>query len=139
MRSFILFLHFFGLMIGAAGSFASGFIMMRANSAPADQVQTLRSLGWPLAMMSGTGLAILWITGITMLIMAGGPGAMPMVFWWKILFVVIATVLIGLTHRTYAEMRRTGNVVLGQRLKAIGPATGLSVLLAVLFAAYAFN
>jgi hypothetical protein len=139
MRGFILFLHFFGLMLGAAGGFASGFIMMRANAAPADQAQTLRGLGWPLAMMSGTGLAILWITGIIMLIAAGGPGAMPMVFWWKIAFVVIATVLLGLTHRTYAEMRRTGNMALGERLKAIGPATGVCILLAVLFAAYAFN
>jgi hypothetical protein len=139
MQGFILFLHFFGLMLGAAGGFASGFIMMRANSAPADQAQTLRALGWPLAMMSGTGLLILWITGIILLIMAGGPGVMPTVFWWKILFVVIVTVLIGLTHRIYAEMRRTGIVALGERLKAIGPATGLSLLLVVLFAAYAFN
>jgi len=139
MHEFILFLHFFGLMLGAAGGFASGFIMMRANSAPADRAQTLRSLGWPLAMMSGTGLLILWITGIIMLIMAGGPSVMPTVFWLKIVFVVIATVLIGLVHRTYAEMRRTGDVALGQRLKTIGPVIGLSVLLAVFFAAYAFN
>lgn len=139
MGGFILFLHFFGLMLGSAGGFASGFIMMRANTAPADQAQTLRGLGRPLAMISATGIVILWLTGIIMLIAAGGPGVMPMAFWWKIAFVVIATVLIGLTHWTYAEMRRTGNMALGQRLKTIGPATGLSVLLAVLFASYAFG
>lgn len=138
MHGFILFLHFFGLMLGAAGGFASAFIMRRASAAPADQAQVLRGLGWPLAMMSATGLLILWITGIMMLVGAGGPGVMPMLFWWKIAFVVVATVLVGLTHGTYAEMRRTGNMALGQRLKVIGPATGISVLLAVLFASYAF-
>ncbi len=138
MFGFILFLHFFGLMLGAAGGFAGGLVMMKAQSAPADQAQALRSLGWPLAMMSGTGLVVLWITGIIMVIMAGGPGVMPVLFWWKLLFVVIATVLNGLIHRTFAQMRRTGDMSLARRLMMFGPASSVSVLLAVLLAVYAF-
>ena len=139
MHGFILFLHFFGLMIGATGGFGSGFIMFQANKATPEQAKILRSLGRPLAMIAASGLVLLWITGLVMMIAAGGPGAMPAAFWWKMAFVVIATVLMGLTHRTYAQIGRTGNYTLAERLKRIGPATGVSVLLAVLFAAYAFN
>ncbi len=138
MHGFVLFLHFFGLMLGAAGGFGSGFVMIRARSAPADQAQTLRGLGWPLAMMSGTGLVILWATGILMIIF-NGPGILTPLFWVKIVFVVIATVLNGLIHRTYADMRRTNDPALGQRLMILGPASSASVLLAVLCAVYAFN
>jgi hypothetical protein len=139
MHGLVLFLHFFGLMIGATGGFGSGFIMFQANKAPPEQAKILRAQGRPLAMVAATGLVILWITGILMMIAGGGPGAMPAAFWWKIAFVVIATVLMGLTHRTYAQIGRTGNYALAERLKTIGPATGVSVLLAVLLAAYAFN
>ena len=90
-------------------------------------------------MIAATGLVILWGTGLIMMIVAGGPSAMPAAFWWKIAFVLIATILMGLTHRTYAQIGRTGNYALAERLKIIGPATGVSVLLAVLLAAYAFN
>ena len=139
MHAFVLFLHFFGLMLGAAGGFGALIVLMRARSAPADQAQTLRGLGWPLAMVSGTGLLILWVTGILMVLASGLAGSMPVLFWVKIVFVVAATVLNGLIHRTYAQMRRTGDVSLAQRLMMFGPAASGSVLLAVLFAAYAFN
>jgi len=139
MFGFILFLHFVGLMLGAAGGFAAGFVMIKAQSAPADQAATLRGLGWPFAMMAGSGLVVLWITGIILVFGKGGLGAMSALFWWKIVFVVIATVLNGLTHRTFAQMRRTGDASLAQRLMIYGPASSASVLLAVLLAAYAFN
>lgn len=137
MHNFILFLHFVGLMLGAAGGFASGLIMMRARSAPADQVATLRALGWPLAMMSATGLVILWATGILMIFFISP--SLPSLFWAKILFVVVLTVLSGLIHKTYADIRRTGDTALVQRLFALGPASGATLLLVVLLAVYAFS
>ncbi len=137
MHGFILFLHFVGLMLGAAGGFASALVMIRARSAPEDQVQTLRALGWPLAMMSGTGLAVLWATGILMIFMFAP--SLSTLFWAKIVFVVILTVLNGLIHKTYADIRRTGDTGLVQRLFALGPASGALLLLVVLLAVYAFN
>ena len=137
MLRFILFLHFFGLMVGAAGGFGGGFVMIRARSAPPDEAGILRGLGWPLAMMAGAGLVILWATGILMLFF-NGPSVLSALFWLKIFFVVVATVLNGLTHKTYADMRRTGDAALAQRLMIFGPASGASVVLAVLVAVYAF-
>jgi hypothetical protein len=137
MHGFILFLHFCGLMLGAAGSFAGGLAMLRARSAPADQAQTLRALGWPLAMMGATGLVVLWATGILMIFFTAP--SLPSVFWAKILFVVVLTVLNGLMHKTYADIRRTGDMGLVQRLYVLGPASGITLLLIVLLAVYAFS
>ncbi len=137
MHGFILFLHFVGLMLGAAGGFASALVMIRARSAPEDQAQTMRTLGWPLAMMSATGLVVLWATGILM-IFTSAP-TLPVLFWAKILFVVVLTVLSGLIHKTYADIRRTGDTALVQRLYALGPASGVILLLIVLLAVYAFD
>jgi hypothetical protein len=136
MFGFTLFLHFCGLMLGAAGSFAGGLVMLRARSAPADQAETLRALGWPLAMMGATGLVILWATGILMIFFTAP--SLPSLFWAKILFVVVLTVLSGLIHKTYADIRRTGDMGLVQRLFVLGPASGATLLLIVLLAVYAF-
>lgn len=136
MFGFTLFLHFCGLMLGAAGGFAGGLVMLRARSAPADQAATLRALGWPLAMMGATGLVVLWATGILMIFFTAP--SLPGLFWAKILFVVVLTVLSGLTHKTYADIRRTGDMGLMQRLSVLGPASGATLLLIVLLAVYAF-
>lgn len=137
MHGFILFLHFVGLMLGAAGGFGSLFILMRVRSAPAEEAATLRALGWPLAMATGTGLLVLWATGILMVVAHGGNE--PALFWLKIVFVIAATVFNGLVHRTYAKMRRTGDASLAERLVMLGTAGTASVLVAVLLAAYAFG
>ena len=138
MLGFILFLHLVGLMLGAAGGFGGAFVMIRARSAPPDEAVTLRGLGWPLAMMAGSGLVVLWATGILMFFF-NGPSVLSALFLWKLFFVVVATVLNGLMHKTYADMRRTGNAALAQRLMIFGPASSISVLLAVLLAVYAFS
>lgn len=140
MNEFLLFLHFLGLMFGAAGGIASGVIMRQAAAMPADSGETLRQLGPVLARLAGTGVALLWITGLIMVFTIwGGFGALPGLFWVKFIFVLVLTACVGLIHMTYAEIRRTGNILLAMRLRFYGPISGLSALLAVLFAVYAFD
>jgi uncharacterized membrane protein len=135
----LLFLHFLGLMLGAAGGFASGLIMRRAAAMPAEQAKSVRSLGPMLANVSATGLAILWLTGLALVWSRwGGFGNLPGLFWVKLVFVVALTGATGLIHATYARVRR-GNVAAAAWLPRLGPAAGLSSLLAVLFAVYAFE
>ncbi len=137
MHGLLLFLHLFGLMIATAGGFGSGIVMWQAQSRPADQAQVLRTLGPILANFTAAGLVILWITG-PLLMWLVYEGNVPGLFWVKFLFVVILTVLVGLTHMTYAQIRRTKNPALASRLAIIGPASGIVTLLVVLLAAYAF-
>jgi hypothetical protein len=140
MDDFVLFLHFFGLTLGAAGGTASGILMRRAASLPPDQAATIRSLGPMLANLAAIGLAILWVTGLYLVWSKwGGAENLPTAFWIKLAFVVLLTVFTVIIHVTYAQIRKTKNPALGSRLAKLGPASGISMLAALLFAAYAFH
>lgn len=138
MLAFLLFLHFVGLMLGAAGGMASGILMRRAAGMPPEQAQVVRGQGPLLANVAAAGVALLWITGLIMVFSYWSVDALNWAFWVKQVFVVILTLSTMAIHLTYAEMRRTGNMALGQRLAKLGPVSGASAVLAVLFASIAF-
>ena len=139
MNGFIVFLHFVGLMIGAAGGFASGVIMRRALTMPAEQAQTIRGLGPVLANVAAIGVAVLCITGLILVCSKwDGLGSLPGLFWVKFIFILTLTAATGAVHWTYAEIRK-GNAAAASRLPILGPAAGVSSLLAVLFAVLTFR
>ncbi len=139
MNQLLLFLHFVGLMLGAAGGFSSAVIMRRALAMPADEAKVVRGLGPLLARVSAVGLVLLWATGLILVWSKfDGLASLPQLFWVKAVFILSLTALTGLIHRTYAEIRR-GNVALAARLPKLGPMAGISSLLAVLFAVLAFG
>ncbi|MEP7173510.1 MAG: hypothetical protein ABI705_08485 [Aestuariivirga sp.] len=139
MNAALLFLHLVGLMLGAAGGFASAVIMRRALVLPADEAKVLRGLGPILSKVSATGVAVLWVTGLIMVWTKwDGFGNLPQMFWVKAIFILSLTVMTGLIHLTYAEIRK-GNPAAAARLPKFGPLAGISALLAVLFAVIAFN
>lgn len=139
MNGFLLFLHFVGLMIGAAGGLGGAILGRRALTMPPEQAQVIRSLGPMLANVAAVGVAVLWVTGVILVFsMYGGFGNLPSLFWVKLAFVIAVTVLVGLVHMTYAEIRRTKNPALGARFAILGPATGLANLIVVLIACFAF-
>lgn len=139
MNAVLLFLHFVGLMLGAAGGFASAVIMRRALVLPADEAKAVRGLGPILAKVSLTGLILMWVSGLVLVWSKwSGIGSLPDMFWIKAIFILSLTIVTGLIHMAYAEIRK-GNVALAARLPKLGPMAGVSALLAVLFAVLAFN
>lgn len=139
MTQALVFLHLLGLMLGAAGGFASNLIMVRARAEPPEQARPMRALGPMLANMSGAGLVLLWLTGLALLWREwDGPADMPIWFWVKMAFVVALTLVLALIHHAYADIRR-GNAAASARLPLLGPLAGFSTLLAVLFAVIAFT
>ena len=139
MNQVILFLHLVGLMLGAAGGFASAVIMRRALAMPADEAKVVRSLGPILAKVSLAGLVLMWATGLILVWSKyEGLASLPQMFWVKAVFILSLTVVTGIIHMTYGEIRK-GNVALAARLPKLGPMAGVSALLAVLFAVLAFN
>jgi hypothetical protein len=139
MNAALLFLHFVGLMLGAAGGFASAIIMRRALVLPADEAKVVRGLGPILSKVSATGVAVLWVTGLIMVWSKwDGFVSLPQMFWVKAIFIVSLTVMTALIQLTYAEIRK-GNPAAAARLPKFGPMAGISALLAVLFAVLAFN
>ena len=139
MNEALLFLHLVGLMLGAAGGFASAVIMRRALVLPADEAKVVRGLGPVLAKVSLTGLAVMWASGLIMVWSKwSGLASLPQMFWVKAIFILSLTIVTGLIHMTYVEIRK-GNVALAARLPKLGPMAGVSALLAVLFAVVAFS
>jgi hypothetical protein len=139
MNEALLFLHFVGLMLGAAGGFASAIVMRRALALPVDEAKVLRGLGPILANVSGIGLALLWATGLILVwSKLGGIASLPQMFWIKAIFILSLTIVVGLIHMTYGKIRK-GNPAAAARLPKLGPMAGISALLAVLFAVLAFN
>ncbi|HMN88293.1 MAG TPA: hypothetical protein PKA74_20260 [Bauldia sp.] len=139
MNDVILFIHFFGLMLGSAGGLASGMLMRKALPMPPEQAQTIRGLGPLLANVSGIGLVLLWITGVIMVFSKwGGIAYFGWAFWVKMGFVLLLTAASVVIHMTYAEIAK-GNRSVAVRLPKLGPVSGLSALLAVFFAVLAFH
>lgn len=139
MNDFILFLHFFGLMLGAAGGLGSGVIMRRALAMPADEAKVVRGLGPLLSNVAHTGVALLWVTGLILVWSKwDGFGSLPQLFWVKAIFILSLTAVAIFVHMTYAEIRK-GNVAVASRLPKLGPMGGVSAILAVLFAVYTFG
>lgn len=138
MHQTLVFLHLFGLMLGAGGGFVSSLIMRRAARAAPEEAKTLRGLGPMLANTSAVGLTIMWFSGLALVwTVWGGVGALPGMFWVKLIFILTLTAAVVAIHRTYAEIRG-GNPAAAGRLPKLGPAAGVSSLLAVLFAVIAF-
>jgi hypothetical protein len=139
MNDTLLFLHFLGLMLGAAGGFASAVIMRRALVLPAEEAKVVRGLGPILAKVSLAGLALLWATGVILVwVKWNGFASLPQLFWVKAIFILSLTAITILINMTYAEIRK-GNAGVAARLPKLGPLAGLSALLAVLFAVLAFQ
>ena len=139
MNQVLLFLHFVGLMLGATGGFGSALIMRRAAAATPEAGRTLKELGPMLANVSAVGLALMWPSGLVMVWSVwDGPGSLPGLFWVKFVFVLTLTLGAVLIHHAYAEIRR-GNFGAAARLPKLGPLSGVSALLAVFFAVFAFS
>lgn len=138
MNDVLLLIHLVGLMLGAGGGFGSMIAMRRALALPAEQAGVLRGLGPHYANLSALGLAAMWVSGVVLAVTKIGIPALPALFWVKMIFVTALTLTTIVVQMTYAQIRR-GDLTAGQRLRVLGPIAGLSSLLAVTFAVFAFH
>lgn len=138
MHDFVLALHLLGLMLGAGGGIPSGIIADRAKNLPPEEAATLRALGPKLAHLSAGGLVLLWLSGLALVVMAGGPSALPGLFWIKAIFIVTLTLAVIGVEWTYAQIK-AGKTEAAKRLPLLGPIAGGSALLAMASAAFAFH
>jgi hypothetical protein len=135
----LLILHFAGLMMGAGGGLGSTIVMGYALSLPPDQGSVVRGAGPALARLSTAGLVIMLLSGGALVqFKYGGFGAMPTMFWVKLVFVGTLTLAVILIEMTYAQVKK-GDAKAAARLPRFGPMAGISALLAVVFAALAFH
>jgi hypothetical protein len=135
----LLIVHFAGLMLGAGGGLGSTIVMAQARAMPPEQAGSLRAVGPALARMSTVGLVLLLLSGPAMVSMKyGGFSAMPTMFWVKLVFVGTLTLAAILIEVTYARVKK-GDAKAAGLLPRLGPMAGISSLLAVIFASFAFH
>jgi hypothetical protein len=135
----LLAFHFIGLMMGAGGGFGSMIAMRAASKMTPEQGASLRALGPALARFATYGLVILLLTGPALVALKyGGFDNMPQLFWVKLIFVATLALSAIAIEVSYAQVR-SGNMKAAGRLPMLGPAAGISSILAVIFAALAFH
>ncbi|MEJ0013354.1 MAG: hypothetical protein WDM94_12175 [Bauldia sp.] len=138
MNEILLILHLFGFGAGVASSVGNIAIMRMSRAAPADGM-VLAKLSPVLGRVGQVGLGVLWITGIILVWSKwGGPQYVPPAFWAKFVCVVLITgvsVMLGIT----AKQIQAGNRALIARMPILGAASGVLLILIVIFAVYAFD
>jgi hypothetical protein len=138
MNAILIMLHLFGLAAAFASSIGNLVVMRLVAASPAD-APVLGRVPQMLARVGQTGLALLWLTGLIMVwSIKGGPGELPWEFWVKLLLVIGVTVGVVLTDLTLKQVR-AGNQEAAQRLPIYGGATGIMLILVVVFAVLAFH
>lgn len=135
----LIALHLIGLMMGAGGGFGSMIMQREANTRPPEQQGVLRSLGPALANFSAIGLIIMWLTGLALVFVKyDGFASLPPLFWLKAVFITTLTLAAIAVHVTYGQLK-AGNAAVASRLPILGPVAGLSSILAVIAAVFAFH
>ena len=135
----LLFLHFLGLALGFAVSFAN-MVMGRliAKAAPAEKPVLGR---FPPAMskLGRIGLILLWVTGVALVYLKwGGFAALSWEFYVKLAAVVLLTITTEYIH-WLERLVHKGNLAALARIEAAGKVAMMLALVAVAFAVLVFN
>jgi hypothetical protein len=136
----LLIVHFIGLMLGAAGGMGGGIAAGYARSLPPEKAAIVKDLSPRLTRISLIGLGLMIATGVALVFVKynGDFGAMPMMFWIKLVFVLALTIAASLMMATYGAVSR-GNAAAEGRLTILGRISGMSAMAAVVFAVLAFH
>jgi hypothetical protein len=134
----LLIIHLIGLMMGAGGGLGSTVAMRYAAGLPADQQPVIRGLGPVLTRVALAGLALLWVTGVGLVMVYGSVDLLGWTFWVKMAFVATLTIASIGIELTYGQIRK-GNAKAAERLPMLGPMAGISSILAVVFAVLTFH
>ncbi|MCI5077353.1 hypothetical protein [Oricola sp.] len=140
MLIFTKIIHFLSFSVGIGGGVAAMLAGIRAKGAPADAVPLLRSLQKTLGRLSFGAIVLLWVTGIVLVYAArGGWGELNVVFWLKILAVIVLTAA-SLTGQYYGlTAARRDPAVMGPRMAKIGMTASTAGVAALILAVLAFN
>jgi len=142
LNNILFILHLLGLAMGLSASF-SNMVMaaLIAKAAPGEKQVLGR---FPPAMMrvGASGLALLWITGLSMLFTRWGGfanlGNMPWTFHLKLALVVILSGIIGYIQ-TLVRRMQNGDVAAGATIPIVGRIAFLLVLAIVTCAVFTFS
>lgn len=132
-------LHFIGLTMGFSVSIAN-IVMSGLMSRAESQEQAVLGRFPPLMSRVGSvGLALLWITGISLVFTKWqGFTNLPPMFWYKVGSVVGLTITVGVIHGLERQVRSQGPSALG-KVQSAGKVATLFGVLSLVLAVLAFR
>lgn len=131
----LIFIHFFGLVLGMGSGMAMGTAMRGVDRSTGGFDKLTRAL----ARNGHVGLALLWVTGpLIVWLKYGGFAGLGFWFWVKIAFVVVLTAALGIGAINFRKARE-GDRDAAKRAAMIGMLSGISGLIVIFAAVFAFN
>jgi len=139
----VLMLHFLGLAMGLSAGFANMAMVGLIKKAAPPEKPVLGRFPPVMARMGRIGLAILWVTGITMVFTRwAGFKSMVWTFDVKLAFVILLTIVVGYMQSLEIKMRKAdaaAGAAIMARLESAGKLTMVLAVLVVIFAVLTFN
>lgn len=129
--------HFFCLFGGGAAMMGNGILMRKVMAAggPPDPMvaDTMKRLG----MIGLASIVLLWITGISMLLMGSATPNWP--FYIKLISAAVVLVAVVMISMTASKAERAGQPPDFSKMKKLSLYSSAGAALAVVFAVGAFN
>lgn len=134
-----LILHFSGLVIAFAATFANMVTMRLVASATPQEAAVLNRLPPQMLRLSSWGVVLLLITGPLLIYSKydGAWGALPAAFWLKMLALAALVVIYGFLHVNMARARK-GDGTASARIHTFALLASLALSLVLIFAVVAF-
>lgn len=135
----LMVLHFLGLALGLSTGFANMVMAgLLAKATPGEQ-QVLARFPPAMSRVGSIGLALLWISGISIVMTRYGTFAiLPRPFIVKLMAVVLLTIIVGYIHVLMPRAQR-GDAAAAARIRLLGMMTGPLAIIAIIFAVITFG
>lgn len=135
----LLILHFIGLTMGFAVSFANIVMLGLINKAAPGEKPVLGRFPPAISRVGRIGLGILWVTGLIMVNTKwNGFASLPWQFHAKLTAVIILTIAVIIIYRLEQRIARGDTAAMGT-LQNVAKVASLSALTALIFAVLAFE
>ena len=132
-------LHFLGLAMGLSTGFANMVMAGVINKAAPQEKAVLGRFPPAMAKVGVIGLALLWVTGISIVMTRYGSFAiLPRSFVIKLTAVVLLTIAVAYIHVLMPRAQK-GDAAALARIQTIGKLTGPLSIIAIIFAVITFG
>jgi hypothetical protein len=135
----LMVVHFLGLAVGLSTGFANMVMAgLIAQAAPQEKA-VLGRFPPAMARVGAIGLAMLWASGIAIVLTRYGTFAiLPRPFIIKLAAVVMLTLIVGYIHVLMPRAQR-GDAAAMARIQLLGKITGPLAIIAIIFAVITFG
>jgi hypothetical protein len=135
----LMVVHFLGLAVGLSTGFANMVMAgLIAKAAPQEKA-VLGRFPPAMARVGAIGLAMLWASGIAIVLTRYGTFAiLPRPFIIKLAAVVMLTLIVGYIHVLMPRAQR-GDAAAMARIQLLGKITGPLAIIAIIFAVITFG